>query len=337
MPRAGGLEGDNGPAAPVKADFCQHPLSSLTGPQSSLLTQAGLLFTPLLPKLRLRRLWWHHENLSKGRCGAVDSLRERADNLQHRVVRSSLLLARTPRKWKSITSQMAMTNTRQDSKALLRAVNVTLTYKDGQNSIYAVRDVNLAVAAGEFVGILGPSGSGKTSLLYVLSGIRPAGAGQVYFNGQDIDTDVVSREELRRRNFGFVFQQYFLINYLSVLQNIVVGALRDDAQSRERARELVAELGMAGLEDRKPYELSAGQRQRVAIGRAMINSPRVVFADEPTANLDPSTGANVMEVLTSMRERSSLIVVSHDEEILGHAEARYRMRDGRLERVGCPG
>lgn len=232
---------------------------------------------------------------------------------------------------------MAMTNTIQDSKALLQAVNVTLTYRDGQNIIYAVREVNLAVAAGEFVGILGPSGSGKTSLLYVLSGIRPAGAGQVYFNGQDIDTDVVSREELRRRNFGFVFQQYFLINYLSVLQNIVVGALRDDAQSRERARELVSELGMAGLEGRKPYELSAGQRQRVAIGRALINSPRVVFADEPTANLDPSTGANVMEVLTSMRERSSLIVVSHDEEILGHAEALYRMRDGRLERVGCPG
>jgi len=232
---------------------------------------------------------------------------------------------------------MAMTNTIQDSKALLQAVNVTLTYRDGQNIVYAVRDVNLAVAAGEFVGILGPSGSGKTSLLYVLSGIRPAGAGQVYFNGQDIDTDVVSREELRRRNFGFVFQQYFLINYLSVLQNIVVGALRDDAQSRERARELVSELGMAGLEGRKPYELSAGQRQRVAIGRAMINSPRVVFADEPTANLDPSTGANVMEVLTSMRERSSLIVVSHDEEILSHAETLYRMRDGRLERVGCPG
>ena len=232
---------------------------------------------------------------------------------------------------------MAMTNTIQDSKALLQAVNVTLTYRDGQNIIYAVREVNLAVAAGEFVGILGPSGSGKTSLLYVLSGIRPAGAGQVYFNGQDIDTDVVSREELRRRNFGFVFQQYFLINYLSVLQNIVVGAPTEDAQSRERARELVAELGMAGLEGRKPYELSAGQRQRVAIGRAMINSPRVVFADEPTANLDPSTGANVMEVLTSMRERSSLIVVSHDEEILGHAETLYRMRDGRLERVGCPG
>ncbi len=228
-------------------------------------------------------------------------------------------------------------DTTQDSKALLQAVNVTLTYRDGQNIIYAVREVNLAVAAGEFVGILGPSGSGKTSLLYVLSGIRPAGAGQVYFNGQDIDTDVVSREELRRRNFGFVFQQYFLINYLSVLQNIVVGASTEDAQNRERARELVAQLGMAGLEGRKPYELSAGQRQRVAIGRAMINSPRVVFADEPTANLDPSTGANVMEVLTSMRERSSLIVVSHDEEILSHAETLYRMRDGRLERVGCPG
>ena len=177
-----------------------------------------------------------------------------------------------------ISGQTAMTNTIQDSKAILRAVNVTLTYRDGQNVIYAVREVNMAVATGEFVGILGPSGSGKTSLLYVLSGIRPASAGQVYFNGQDIDADVVSREKLRRRNFGFVFQQYFLINYLNVLQNIVVGA--------------------------------------------------------PTANLDPSTGAKVMEVLTSMRVRSSLIVVSHDEEILGQAETLYRMRDGGLERVG---
>ena len=233
-----------------------------------------------------------------------------------------------------ISGQTAMTNTIQDSKAILRAVNVTLTYRDGQNVIYAVREVNMAVATGEFVGILGPSGSGKTSLLYVLSGIRPASAGQVYFNGQDIDADVVSREKLRRRNFGFVFQQYFLINYLNVLQNIVVGAPTEDAQSRGRARQLVAELGVAGLEGRKPYELSAGQRQRVAIGRAMINSPRVVFADEPTANLDPSTGAKVMEVLTSMRVRSSLIVVSHDEEILGQAETLYRMRDGGLERVG---
>lgn len=233
-----------------------------------------------------------------------------------------------------ISGQTAMTNTIQDSKAILRAVNVTLTYRDGQNVIYAVREVNMAVATGEFVGILGPSGSGKTSLLYVLSGIRPASAGQVYFNGQDIDADVVSREKLRRRNFGFVFQQYFLINYLNVLQNIVVGAPTEDAQSRGRARQLVAELGMAGLEGRKPYELSAGQRQRVAVGRAMINSPRVVFADEPTANLDPSTGAKVMEVLTSMRVRNSLIVVSHDEEILGQAETLYRMRDGGLERVG---
>ena len=131
-----------------------------------------------------------------------------------------------------LSGQTAMTNTMQDSKTLLRAVNVTLTYRDGQNVIYAVREVNMAVATGEFVGILGQSGSGKTSLLYVLSGIRPASAGQVYFNGQDIDADVVSREELRRRNFGFVFQQYFLINYLNVLQNIVVGAPMEDAQSR---------------------------------------------------------------------------------------------------------
>lgn len=219
------------------------------------------------------------------------------------------------------------------AETVLRADNVTLTYQDGQNIIYAVREVDLNVGRGEFVGILGPSGSGKTSLLYVLSGIRPPVSGHVYLNGQSISRAGVSGEVIRRRNYGFVFQQYFLINYLNVLQNVVVGATKEDAESRERARALVGRLGLSGMDRRKPYELSAGQRQRVAIARAIINEPKVLLADEPTANLDHATGAEVMELLTSAREDSALVVVSHDETVLKMADSVYRMWEGKLERI----
>ncbi len=226
-----------------------------------------------------------------------------------------------------------MADTTATPQATLRAENVTLTYQDGRNVVYAVKHVDLNINAGEFVRILGPSGSGKTSLLYALSGIRPPVEGHVYLEGRPIDSSGVSREELRRRHFGFVFQQYFLINYLNVLQNIVVGASKDNSESRKRGRSLVARLELDGLEHRKPYELSAGQRQRVAIARALINGPLVLLADEPTANLDHSTGVVVMELLADARDRSALVVVSHDETILQKADSLYRMWDGELERM----
>ena len=226
-----------------------------------------------------------------------------------------------------------MADTATTPDATLRAENITLTYQDGRNVVYAVNQVDLSVNAGKFVGILGPSGSGKTSLLYALSGIRHPVEGHVYLDGHPIDSADVSREKLRRRYFGFVFQQYFLINYLNVLQNIVVGASKDNPENRVRARGLVARLGLDSLEHRKPYELSAGQRQRVAIARALINDPLVLLADEPTANLDHTSGAVVMDMLADLRDRSALVVVSHDETILQKADSLYRMRDGELERM----
>ena len=226
-----------------------------------------------------------------------------------------------------------MADTTATSDATLRAENITLTYQDGRDLVYAVKQVDLSIGAGEFVGILGPSGSGKTSLLYALSGIRPPVEGRVLLDGRPIGSGGDSREKLRRRHFGFVFQQYFLINYLNVLQNIVVGAAKDNPESRERGRSLVARLGLEGLEHRKPYELSAGQRQRVAIARALINAPLVLLADEPTANLDHTTGVAVMDLLADARERSALVVVSHDETILQKADSVYRMWDGELERI----
>ena len=219
------------------------------------------------------------------------------------------------------------------SEAVLRAENVTLTYQEGRNIIYALREVHIEISAREFVGILGPSGSGKTSLLYVLSGIRPPASGQVYVNGQTITASGVSREVIRRRNFGFVFQQYFLINYLNTIQNVVVGAAQEDSETKERTRALVERLGLADMEHRKPHELSGGERQRVAIARALINEPLVLFADEPTANLDHTTGELVMQLLNETRGRSALVVVSHDETVLQRANVLYRMWDGQLERV----
>ena len=218
-------------------------------------------------------------------------------------------------------------------ESVLRAENVTLTFQDGRSVVYAVRNVSLEIGSGEFVGILGPSGSGKTSLLYVLSGIRPPESGQVYLNGQPIISPGLPREAMRRTNFGFIFQQYFLINYLNVVQNIVLGALREDHESRTRALALAERLGLEGMGRRKPYELSAGQRQRVAIARAVINEPSVLLADEPTANLDHTTGASVMDLLAEIREGAALVVVSHDETVLQRADSVYRMWDGELERI----
>lgn len=220
------------------------------------------------------------------------------------------------------------------AQTLLRAEAVTLAYKDGTSLIHAVREVDLAIGGGEFVGIVGPSGSGKTSLLYVLSGIRPPTWGQVYLQGRALGAFGISREAIRRRHFGFVFQQYFLINYLTVSQNILLGAAQEDRATRERARELVARLGLVGLERRKPYELSGGERQRVAIARGLINEPLTLFADEPTANLDHTTGQTVMDLLREVRGRTALVVVSHDETILSGADSIYRMWDGRLAGAG---
>ena len=213
---------------------------------------------------------------------------------------------------------------------LLEGRGLTLTYQDGQNVIYAVRDVNLTVSPRQFIGILGPSGSGKSSLLYLLSGIKTPSAGEVLFQGEPLNGQGGNTHQVRRHHFGFVFQQFFLINYLNVLGNVLVGALVKNASATGKARELVSALGLDELERRKPYELSQGQRQRVAIARALVNDPQVVFVDEPTANLDHATGQEVMELLKGYTARAAIVVVSHDETVLEEANEVYRMWDGEL-------
>jgi putative ABC transport system ATP-binding protein len=217
---------------------------------------------------------------------------------------------------------------------MLQGENLVLTYQDGEATIDAVHDVSIAIRDHQFVGILGPSGSGKSSLLYLLSGLRQPTKGEIYLDdrayGKMPDKERVA---LRRHEFGFVFQQHFLINYLTAQENVMVSAPVQDKAHAAQAKALLADLGMSDKLHRFPYELSGGERQRVAIARAMIHRPRVIFADEPTGLLDRHTGMQVMALLRGYRDQGSLIAVTHNPEILTEADLVVTMRDGRIADV----
>jgi putative ABC transport system ATP-binding protein len=213
--------------------------------------------------------------------------------------------------------------------AMLQGEHLTLTYRDGESTIDAVRDVSITIEDHEFIGILGPSGSGKSSLLYLLSGLRRATRGEVYLDDRAY-SKMRERERvaLRRSEFGFVFQQHFLINYLTVLENVMVAAPVQGKAHAEQAKALLADLGMDDKLHRFPYELSGGERQRTAVARAMIHRPRIIFADEPTGLLDRRTGLQVMALLRGYRDQGSLIAVTHNPEILSEADLVITLRDG---------
>jgi len=214
---------------------------------------------------------------------------------------------------------------------MLQAQELSLIYRNGEGVTYAVKKANVTVNRGEFLGLVGPSGSGKSSLLYVLSGLKTASEGTVAFEGSTYQSMSNSKLiELRRQRYGFIFQQHFLINYLSVFENIMIGALEQSAQARDQAKALIAELGLEKQSNRLPWQLSIGQRQRVAIARALINEPAVVFADEPTAALDQTTGHQVVDLLAQYRGHGSIVFVTHDPEMLTQADRVIRMRDGEI-------
>ena len=217
---------------------------------------------------------------------------------------------------------------------MLQGESLTLTFEDGDQTLNAVNDVSIAIQDHQFVGILGPSGSGKSSLLYLLSGLRKPSGGEIYLDdrayGKMSDRERVA---LRRSEFGFVFQQHFLITYLTVLENVMVAAPAQDRAHAAQARALLADLGMGDRLHRFPYELSGGERQRTAVARAMIHRPRIIFADEPTGLLDRRTGLQVMALLRGYRKRGSLIAVTHNPEILAEADLVVTLRDGQIAKV----
>ena len=219
----------------------------------------------------------------------------------------------------------------------LACEDASLAYTDGERTNYALRNITATLAPGRFYGIMGPSGSGKSSLLYVLSGLKKPTEGSARFGlfvySQHAEADVT---RLRREKYGFVFQQPFLLPYLSALENSILAAPRQDRAAREKARALFADLGLNGLENKLPSQLSGGEKQRVSVIRAMMNDPEVIFADEPTAALDHTNGHRVVDTLAAYRTRGTVVVVTHDPEMVRDADEVLLLRDGLLADVQRP-
>jgi putative ABC transport system ATP-binding protein len=206
----------------------------------------------------------------------------------------------------------------------------------------ALRGVDIQIAAGEVLAVMGPSGSGKSTLLHCLAGILRPDSGQIWFDGQRIDSlGERQRSELRRHRFGFVFQFGQLVPELCARENVMLPLLlagRSRAEARSAATALLARLELDGLELRRPGELSGGQAQRVAVARALIAGPQVIFADEPTGSLDSLAGERVMDLLVDCaRERdASVVLVTHEARVAANADREVIVRDGRVASLVTP-
>ncbi len=212
---------------------------------------------------------------------------------------------------------------------LLSTDKISLVYDDGGRRTYALREVSIQIPDRQFVGIMGPSGSGKSSLLYILSGLKRPTSGDVslqdFAYGAHTEHDLI---DLRRRRFGFVFQQPYLLVWQTAWENVLMGAPVLDNAARAKAADFFDQLGIRGLADKLPSQLSGGEKQRVCVARAMMNDPEIIFADEPTASLDHTNGHLVIDLLSSYRERGTVVVVTHDPEMLQGADQILLMRDG---------
>ncbi|MEM1483720.1 ABC transporter ATP-binding protein [Oscillospiraceae bacterium PP1C4] len=207
-------------------------------------------------------------------------------------------------------------------------------FRIGDTVTRVLKDVSLQVAKGEFVSIMGPSGSGKSTLLYILGGLDTPTKGAVYMNGMDISHfNDEKMSAIRRRKIGFVFQFYNLIPNLNVEENIMLPLLLDGKNIRDYKKQLNNILELVGLSDRRrhtPRELSGGQQQRVAIARALIGSPEILFADEPTGNLDSKTGTEIMGLLCDINHETgqTILMVTHSAEAAQNSSRTVIVRDG---------
>ena len=217
---------------------------------------------------------------------------------------------------------------------VLRVESLTKTFPSGGRTLTVIDDVSFAVDEGDTCSIVGPSGSGKTTLLGLCAGLDQPTSGEVELCGIELKTlDEDERAEVRNRNVGFVFQTFRLLPTLTALENVMVPAeLRGDADPRTRAADLLDEVGLGDRLDHYPSQLSGGERQRVAMSRAFINRPRVLFADEPTGNLDAETAGRIEDLLFELNETAgtTLVLVSHDQELAARTERILRLRGGQV-------
>ncbi len=215
---------------------------------------------------------------------------------------------------------------------LVEARDVSLVYNMNKESeVFALKEVSLSIQKHEFVGVIGPSGSGKSSLLYVLSGLRKATSGAICF--EDKDYNIYSENDMasiRKNKISFITQAPLLIDYLSVLDNILIACVSIDSNVKNIAIHLMECLGISHLINRKPKDLSYGQRHQVAIIRALIKKPSIIFADEPTASLDHRQAMDVMNLLKDHLNTTAIIIATHDESILEGADQTISIWDGRI-------
>ena len=219
----------------------------------------------------------------------------------------------------------------------ITAKGLTKIYGSGENRVVALDKADLQIASKAFISIMGPSGSGKSTLLHLLSGLDRPSSGSLTYDGRDIYS-MGDRElsAFRRRRIGFVFQQFNLLPVLTARENIIMPLLLDKKQPEEAyVKRLTDVLGLGGRLTHLPGELSGGQQQRVAIARALIAQPDIIFADEPTGNLDNRSGSEVMEVLKNIWEDmdKSLVIITHDSRIARMAKRQFHITDGVLSEV----
>ena len=219
---------------------------------------------------------------------------------------------------------------------ILRVENLCKTYGKGENQVKALDNVSFSVNKGEFVAIIGPSGSGKSTLLHILGGVDKPTSGKVYVDGEDVYAQNDEKLAIfRRRQVGLIYQFYNLIPVLNVTENITLPVLMDDQKvNKERLAELISTLQLTGRENHLPNQLSGGQQQRVSIGRALMNAPAIVLADEPTGNLDSKNSQQIMELLklSNKKYNQTLMVITHDESIALQADRIIAIEDGRILR-----
>lgn len=227
------------------------------------------------------------------------------------------------------------------NEIILKTEGLYKSYRMGAAEVKVLQGVNLSIRKGEFVAIIGASGSGKSTLLHILGALDKPDKGRVHFEGEDLNS-VGERYLNRFRNkmVGFVFQFYHLLDELNVLENVflpamasksVLGWLGCRRWAHSRAQELLKELGLGDRARHKPYELSGGERQRVAIGRALMNEPKLLLADEPTGNLDWTTGNGILNIFEKLNKAGQTIVmVTHDERIASRAGRIITLSDGKI-------
>ena len=219
---------------------------------------------------------------------------------------------------------------------ILRVEGLTKVYGSGENEVRALDGVSFSVEKGEFLAIIGPSGSGKSTLLHILGGVDRPTDGKVFMDGVDVYAQTEDQLAVfRRRQVGLIYQFYNLIPVLNVTENITLPVLMDGrVVNQGRLRELIATLRLTGREKHLPNQLSGGQQQRVSIGRALMNAPAVVLADEPTGNLDSRNSREIVELLkySNRQYGQTLIVITHDESIALQADRILAIEDGRIVR-----